>query len=59
MDVIELTRQLGAAIQADERYAKFADAKAATEAKPIPKPTPPRRTPKRYTLPMLRCILRK
>ncbi len=32
MDVIELTRQLGAAIQADERYAKFADAKAATEA---------------------------
>ncbi len=27
MDVIEITRQLGAAIQADERYIKFMDAK--------------------------------
>ena len=32
MDVIELTRQLGAAIQADEKYKKFADAKAVTES---------------------------
>lgn len=32
MDVIELTRQLGAAIQADERYQKFAEAKAASDA---------------------------
>ena len=30
-----------------------------TPRKPIPKPTPPRRTPKRYTLPILRCIPRR
>ncbi|MBR5977197.1 MAG: YlbF family regulator [Clostridia bacterium] len=32
MDVIELTRQLGAAIQADEKYKAFAAAKAASDA---------------------------
>ena len=31
MDVIELTRQLGAAIQADEKYQKFAAAKKAAD----------------------------
>ena len=31
MDVIELTRQLGAAIQADERYTKLAAAKTAVD----------------------------
>lgn len=31
MDVIELTRQLGAAIQADERYTKLAAAKVAVD----------------------------
>ena len=31
MDVIELTRQLGAAIQQDERYLAFAKAKEANE----------------------------
>ncbi len=31
MDVIELTRQLGAAVQADEKYQKFAAAKEAAD----------------------------
>ncbi len=31
MDVIEITRQLGKAIQADERYAKFVTAREANE----------------------------
>ena len=34
MDVIELTRQLGAAIQQDERYLKFAAAREANEKDP-------------------------
>ena len=32
MDVIEMTRQLGAAIQADERYIRFAAAKALNDS---------------------------
>ena len=32
MSVIELTRQLGAAIQADERYKAFDEAKKANDA---------------------------
>lgn len=34
MDVIEIARQLGAAIQADEKYQKFTEAKAKTDADP-------------------------
>ncbi len=34
MDVIELTRQLGAAIQEDERYKKFVAARVASENDP-------------------------
>lgn len=34
MDIIELTRQLGAEIQKDARYQKFAAAKAASEKDP-------------------------
>lgn len=34
MDVVALTRQLGAAIQADDRYKKFMEAKVASEQDP-------------------------
>lgn len=37
MDVIEITRQLGKAIQADERYTKFVEAKEASETDPTVK----------------------
>ncbi len=36
MDVIEITRQLGKAIQADDRYAKFVVAREANEKDDAP-----------------------